>query len=122
MKVPTDYRDLVGHGVTVLLTLAAQLRLRATAQPHAPQLWLSVRDYEGLAGRLGDFDDSEWRAGMVRTFISGQDLGVLDELIARSADAPIHPSAEQAAALQRLRQFLHQYSTGEFEFDDPVAQ
>ena|SRR5690349_25068136 len=121
MKLPSDYRELLSTGAALLRALAAELRLRAAAQPHAPELWLSIRDYEGLAGRLADSDDWEWQHGFAATLISGQDLGVLDELLAHKDDSPVQVSEEQASVLARLRRFLRQYSDREFEFDEPAA-
>jgi hypothetical protein len=121
MKLPADFLELVSTGAAELRALAAQLRVRAAAQPNAPELWLSVRDYEGLAGRLADSDEWAWRTGFAGILISGQDFGVLDELLARLDDSPILPSEEQASVLTRLRRFLCQYYEGEFEFDEPAA-
>jgi hypothetical protein len=121
MKLPADYFELVGNGVAALRQLAGQLRVRAAEEPNAPELWLSVRDYEGLAGRLADSDEWEWRGGFASILISGQDFGVLDELLARRDGSPILASEEQAAALARLRQFLRRYCDREFELDEPAA-
>jgi hypothetical protein len=121
MKLPDDYLELVSTGAAVLRMLAAQLRERAAAQADAPELWLAIRDYEGLAARLTDTDEWAWRRGFADTLISGQDLGVLDELLARGNDAPILASDEQASALARLRRFLRQYRDREFELDEPPA-
>ena len=121
MQLPADYLDIIDKGAAVLYALGAQLRLEIAADPNAAELWLSVRDYEGLAGRLADSDESEWRGGWVDLLISGQDFGVLDELIARSDGSPVRVSDEQAAALSRMRRFLRQYCDREFELDEPSA-
>ena len=119
MKLPADYLDLVSTGAAVLRAVGAELRLRAAAQPNAPELWLSVRDYEGLAGRLAASDDWEWRRGFAGLFITGQDFGVLDELLAQNNDSSVLLSEEQASALARLRNFLRQYRDREFELQLP---
>ena len=80
-----------------------------------------MRDYEGLAGRLEYWDESEWRRGAAAVLLGGQDFGVLDELLARGDESPIQMSDQQAAALARMRQFLRQYCDHEFEFDEPAA-
>lgn len=121
MKLPADYLDTINTGAAILLALGAQLRMKAAADPDAVELWLSIRDYEGLAGRLTDSDEAEWRGGWVNLLISGQDSGVLDELIARSDDSPVLVSEEQASSLARLRRFLRQYRDLEFERGEPAA-
>jgi hypothetical protein len=122
MKLPADYLEIIDEGAAVLRALGAQLRREIAANPNAPELWLSVRDYEGLAGRLADSDESEWHGGWVNLLLSGQDFGVLDELIARSDDPPVLVSSEQAAALSRMRRFLREYCDREFELDQPSAE
>ena len=117
MILPDDYLDIINTGAAVLRALGAQLRLKTAADPNAAELWLSIRDYEGLASRLADSDESEWRGGWVNLLISGQDFGVLDELIARGEDSPILVSNEHASALARMRGFLRQYCDHEFELD-----
>lgn len=121
MKPPADYLELVSAGTAVLRALADVLRRQAAVQPNAPELWLAVRDYEGLAGRLADWDESDWRGGFAGILLGGQDFGVLDELLARGDESSILMSDQQASALARLRQFLRQYCNREFELDEPAA-
>jgi hypothetical protein len=121
MKLPPDHLELVRNGAAVLVALAAQLRVRVAARPDVPELWLSIRDYEGLAGRLADYDAGEWRAGYAGGVIGAQDFGVLDELVARRNDTPVLASEEQASTLARLRHFLRQYCDGAFDFDESGA-
>jgi hypothetical protein len=118
MKLPADYLELVHTGAAALRDLAAQLRGRAAARPDVPELWLSVRDYEGLADRLACPGAREWQVG-VTLLIAGQDFGVLDELIAGCDNAPILPSDSQRTALARLRQYLRQYFDRELWIDEP---
>jgi hypothetical protein len=121
MKPPSDYLQIVSAGAAVLRALATQLRQQAAARPNAPELWLAVRDYEGLADRLADSDESDWRRGFAGILLGGQDFAALDELLARDDQSPILISEEQASALARMRRFLHQYCDREFEFDEPAA-
>jgi hypothetical protein len=120
MKLPADYRELVTNGADALRAIGARLRVRA-AQSSATELWLSVRDCEGLAGRLADRGDWEWRHGFAPILISGQDFGVLDELLARGDESPILISEENAAALAQLRRFLRHYCDRQYELDEPAA-
>jgi hypothetical protein len=76
---PPDFRRTVTAGSATLREVGGEVRGIATKRPDAPQLWLVVRDLEGLAGRLAIIDESE--EGFLN-LVTGQDLGVLDELIA----------------------------------------
>src|SRR5690349_8585255 len=119
MKLPPDVLEIIGAGTVVLRTLGAELRARAAAQPNAPELWLAIRDYEGLADRLDLSDERDWKQGFGMGFVSGQDLGVLDEFLAHNDDCPIRVSDAQANSLARLRRFLQQYRDGSFERELP---
>lgn len=121
MKLPADYLEIIKTGAAALRALGAEIRLETAADPDAAELWLSVRDYEGLASRLADSDESEWHGGCVNLLISGQDFGVLDELISRSDNSRVLVSDEQATALARMRRFLRQYRDSDFELDEPTA-
>jgi hypothetical protein len=110
MRLPSNYREIVAAGVAVLRSVSADVRTAATARPHAPELWLVVRDHEGLAGRLADLDEREWRDGFAVMFITGQDIGVLDELLksggSLGASSVLSLTSQQMASLTRLREFL----------------
>ncbi len=121
MKLPSEYREVVRLGATTLQLLADRLREVAANKPERPELWLSVRDFQGLAGRLADSTDWEWRHGYADIMISPQDFGVLDELLAHGGDELIPYSREDATALTGLREFLRQYCAREFELDEPAA-
>lgn len=120
MQLPPDYFELVTAGVAALRELGAELRAAAENNPNAPELWLSVRDCEGLAGRLADPDDWEWRHGSADLLLSPQDLGVLGELVAEDQPGPVIVPAAMRVPLTRLRDFLAQYENREFEFEDPA--
>jgi len=123
MRLPVDYPDIVAARVRVLHSLGTQLRAEAERRPKTPELWLAVRDVEGLAERLADPSESEWQRGFADTLISGQDLGVLDELLTfgehGTAQVPRRVTDEQAGLLARLRVFLQRYCDREFELDEP---
>lgn len=114
MNLPSDYREVVEAGAAVLQALGAQLRRAASTQTDRPELWLAVRDYEGLAGRLSYADDEEWRQGRVGIMLSGQDFGVLDELIDGTHLDAIQLSEGDARAVACLRSFLRAYSGNAF--------
>jgi hypothetical protein len=119
--LPPDYLEIVAAGVETLRSIGRELRAAAERRPDVPELWLDVRNVEGLAGRLGDLVPYEWeRCG--GPSLANQDFGVLDELIDFGIDRGdvdvLKPSAMQVAALARLRQFLWQYMCDEFTMDD----
>jgi hypothetical protein len=115
MKLPTDYLQGVERGATVLHAFGARLREAATRQPETPELWLSVRDFEGFAGRLAESTDWEWRQGFAGLTISPQDLAVVDELLALGHAGTVQLSVKERAILIDLRAFLRQYCDREFE-------
>lgn len=121
MKLPRDCPDLVRAGAATLDALGAKLRNVASANADATELWLSVRDLEGLAGRLAESTDWEWRHGVADNFITPQDLAVLDELCTQRGVGPLRLPDEHLVALIRLRRFLDQYGNRAFELDDPAA-
>lgn len=121
MKLPSDYLRVVGRGATLLHAFGARLREAAAKQPETPELWLSVRDFEGLSRRLAESTDWEWRHGFADLMILPQDFAVLDELLSLGRAGPVELSGEDRAALTDLREFLRQYCDREFELDDPAA-
>lgn len=125
MRLPAEYPDIIARGVGVLRYLGTKLRAEAERRPEAPELWLAIRDLEGLAARLADASEWEWRHGFADILISGQDFGVLDELLPVSEhaadDAPHGVTDAHVRLLSRLRRFLRQYRDREFELDEPAA-
>ena len=110
MRLPSEYPEIVAAGVATLRSVSAEVRAAATNRSDATELWLTVRDLEGLADRLADLDAWQWRDGFGDMFITGQDLGVLDELlkvgVPLRASSIVSLSSEQATSLTRLREFL----------------
>lgn len=121
MKLPADYPDVVRAGAAALQALGSSLRNAAAADADAPELWLSIRDVEGLAGRLLESTDWEWRHGAADVFLSPQDLGVLNELLVLQSIGPVGLGGDDLTALARMRDFLRQYSAGGFALEDPYA-
>jgi hypothetical protein len=125
MRLPPDYPEIVTAGVATLRAVSTEVRGTATVQPDAPELWLIVRDLEGLAGRLADLDEREWHDGFGATFVTGQDLGVLDELlnvgVLLQASSLVSLTPEQTMRLTRLREFLQRYRDRSYDADSPAA-
>ena len=125
MGLPQEYPEIVAAGARALRALEARLRAAAVRHPEAPELWLAVRDVDGLALRLEATGEWEWRTGFAHMSVTGQDLAVLDEVLRDATgaspylDAPGPAHAEERASLAGLRAFLGSYWDG--EFDDPAA-
>ena len=88
----------------------ARFESRRGHEMHFGQAPAALRDLEGLADRLADLDAWQWRDGFGDMFITGQDLGVLDELlkvgVPLRASSVVSLTSEQATSLTRLREFL----------------
>lgn len=114
MKLPADYPGIVAAGVAALRAVSKDIRLEAARRPDAPELWLIVRDLEGLALRLGSPGDREWQDGFVGMLLAGQDFGALDELL--NIGVPVRGTTvisltpDQATSVARLRTFLEEYA------------
>lgn len=125
MGLPSNYAEIVAAGVAVLRAVSANVRAVATEQSDAAELWLGVRDHEGLAGRLADLDEREWQDGFGVLFITGQDLGVLDELLTKGVrlqeSSVVSLTSEQTTSLTRLREFLQRYCDRSYGADEPAA-
>jgi hypothetical protein len=125
MKLPADYPLIVASAVAVLHAVSKEVRAEAARQPDAPELWLVVRDLDGLADRVAGQSDWEWENGFGAMFIAGQDFGALDELL--TMGVPLRETTivsltpDQAASLARLRTFLHNYAHRLYDSDEPAA-
>jgi hypothetical protein len=115
LKLPADYLAIITDGASALRSVGQALRGAAAQNSATPELWLSIRDVEGLADRIGWLPDEEWRAGAAHLLITGQDVGVLEELVANPAAVGYRSDAEATAKLARLHAFLRRYCAGEFE-------
>ena len=119
--LPADYLATVAAGVGALRHIGGRVRAEADRRPDSSELWLVVRDLEGLALRIGETDAQGWEQGFIQLFITGQDLGVLDELLDEGVPLRdtiiVSPTPDEATSLTRLRAFLEQYCRGAFETD-----
>src|SRR5205085_4093222 len=86
MVLPVDFFAVIAAGVNALRV--AESRLREAANKADPQLLLSLRDVESLAGRLRSNSSYEWEQGWAQVLFSPRDLGVLDDLASSYQDAP----------------------------------
>ena len=111
--------------MATLRSISTEVRAAATKRSDAPELWLVVRDLEGLAGRLADLDGREWLDGFGATFVTGQDLGVLDELLTKDVAlqraSVVSLTSQQATSLTRLREFLQRHRDGTYDSAEPAA-
>ncbi|HEY9230301.1 MAG TPA: hypothetical protein VIP11_26855 [Gemmatimonadaceae bacterium] len=115
LKLPLDYPEIVSAGVGALRGIGARLRADADRRAGDANLWLSVRDIEGLADRLDGMGDWEWQNGFADLLVTSQDVGMLDDLVTGGV------ATNQPAVLAPLRDLLRRYCDGEFEFDEPAA-
>ena len=120
MQLAPDYWEVLQRGVAALRDLAAELRRAIDARPGDPERLLALRDVSGLAMRLDDTTPADWREGWAGFAYTGQDLGVLAELIAEDAagspyrdDDAAATRAARAGALRELRDLLEQYDAAE---------
>jgi hypothetical protein len=115
--LPADSLAAVAEGVAALRIVGARLRAEAGARNDVSELWLAVRDVEGLAGRLADMDQTEWESGVASFWTNSQDVAVLSELAegdltllsGRSFPAS---SPDLRERLTRLRDLLARYQPG----------
>lgn len=89
-------------------------RIESTGE--SAELLLRLRDICGLAGRLSDSEPEESSREWIRSFLSPQDLGVLEGwetevrgLVHSSEDPTPATSWRHLQALTALRQFLESY-------------
>lgn len=108
MNPPIDF-DAIAAGASTLRTIGATMRLEAERSPERPELWLTVRDCEGLAERLLALEPDDWEGSFAYVALSGQDIGVLDELLQSSASGRGVLPQQQALAVKRLRDQLSKY-------------
>jgi hypothetical protein len=109
MRLPEDYFETIEAGVEALNAVSDQLREEASRRPDAPELWLAVRDYAGLARRLTELERSDWQDGHAILSLSGQDIGALDELPRLDANVAAMVTTGQVRALEKLRSSLSEY-------------
>ena len=125
MKLPPEYFEIVAEGAVILRTIAAKLRAEAARRPRTPELWLAVRDLEGLLGRLAAIERRDWESGSAILLITGQDLGALDDLtgtgVAAEGMSVVAMPANHVASLSRLMDFLRRYLDRDFEVGAPAA-
>lgn len=118
MKLPVDYLETVLAGATALHAIGTELRA-AASRSNVPELWLSVRDYEGLAARLVGTSEWEWRHGFAGLLIAPQDFAVMAEVLGEGDSVAVLVSPTQASAVAALKTFLERYEADEYEFDEP---
>ncbi len=101
--LPATFYSTIAAGTRALL--AEENRLRKLSCNGDPRVLLALRDVAGLRGRLAHENRDLWEDGTGITFISGQDIGVLNELAELYGDSPYRdqggsPFRELAKALE----------------------
>jgi hypothetical protein len=124
MTLPATYVSILAEGASALRARERRLRDIALRRVNESAPLLAVRDTASLAMRLEGVSDWEWRTGFASTLLGGQDLSLVCELGAggkrddESQDPALLDTAAERAALVRLCEFLKQYTSGVFAFDD----
>jgi hypothetical protein len=97
---------IVDAGAAALRVLATRLRAEAERRESESALWLSVRDVEGLAGRLEEQREDE----LPMLLIGGQDIAVMDDVSTGAMEVkygiPIRLTQQQRESVHRLRTLL----------------
>jgi hypothetical protein len=101
--LPATFHAAIASGVRALA--AEENRLRKLSCSGDPRVLLALRDVAGLRGRLENEMRDLWENGWGLTMVTGQDIGVLNELAARYGDSPYldqggSPFRELAKALE----------------------
>jgi len=114
---PSDSLSIVAEGVSALRVVGLRLRAEAAARADVSEIWLSIRDVEGLAGRLSDMDQSDWESGFASFWTNSQDVAVLNELAEGDLTLPSGgsfpaSSADLRESLTRLRDILARHQPG----------
>lgn len=126
MTLPSEYSEIVGAGVNALRLIGGQLRTEAARRADAPELWLAVRDVEGLAERLSAMEQNDWLIGFINLMVTPQDFAVLDELVETRPEAP-HSAALRVVSIEArdslafLSKFLRRCRDSEFDSNRPPA-
>ena len=110
MTSSSSHHQIALNSARALRAVAARIRVHAERDSARAELWLTVRDMEGLAGRLAETDLVDWEEQRVRVMFGGQDVGVLDELLlpaGRSAEMSDVVSEDEHTALRRIRALLN---------------
>jgi hypothetical protein len=126
MELAPDYLQILQRGVAALLAIGEELEEAVDRGVARPEQELTLRDVTGLAGRLAATSPGEWRTIWAGHAFTGQDIGVLSELIGEY-DAPSPYSDDQAAHvrqtwardLRALRDFLDAWRPSEFTTELP---
>ena len=121
MGLAPNYWQILQEGVAALNELAAEIGARVERGVAQPEELLTLRDITGLSGRLGGTTPEEWKTVWADDAFTGQDVGVLTELVAEY-DAPSPYRDEPAASVRRarvkrlraLRDFLEAWDPSEY--------
>lgn len=116
MTSSLSHHQIALSGARALRAVAARIRAHAERDSARAELWLTVRDLEGLAGHLAETDVVDWEEQRVRVMFGGQDVGVLDELLlpeGRRAAMSVTLSEAERSALRRVRTLLNGFFGGD---------
>jgi hypothetical protein len=126
MERPPNHLEILQQGIGALHAIAEELREGVDRGVARPEQELTLRDVTGLAVRLAATSPGEWRTVWADHAFTGQDVGVLSELVdeyeapSPYRDDPNAPVRQAwAVRLRALRDFLEQWDPSEHTFDVP---
>ena len=122
MGLAPDYWHILQEGIAALDELAAEITTAVERNVASPERVLTLRDVAGLSARLEEMTPEHWRSSWTMSPFTGQDLGVLSELIEEyeapspyrdDLDASVRTS--RAQRLRALYDFLDAWDASEYD-------
>ena len=102
MGLDPNYWHILQEGIAALKELAAEIGAKVERGVAQPEELLTLRDITGLSGRLDGTAPEAWKTEWGDDAFTGQDIGVLTELVAEY-DAPSPYRDEPGASVLQAR-------------------
>ena len=122
MGIARNYWHILQEGIAALDEIAAEIIAAVDRNVASPEQVLTLRDVAGLSARLAETTPEYWRDIWTMSPFTGQDLGVLAELIEEyEAPSPYRddPDASgrqsRAQRLRGLHNFLDAWDSSEYD-------
>ena len=122
MGIARNYWHILQEGIAALDELSAEITAAVERNVASPEQVLTLRDVAGLSARLAETTQEHWRSIWTMSPFTGQDLGVLSELIEEyelpspyrdDRDASVRQS--RAQRLRALHDFLDAWDATEYD-------
>ena len=102
MGIDRNYWHILQDGIAALDELTAEITNAVERNVASPEQVLTLRDVAGLSGRLAGTTPEDWRSMWMMSPFTGQDLGVLAELI-EEYEAPSPYRDDRNASVRQSR-------------------